>query len=80
MLKKIILGAAAAKTYNATKRPTLTTPPGITIVGLEHIGIGNKWRVTYLRDDNKNVTRSFTIHPSVKTMNMGGKVIKIFWP
>ncbi len=80
MLKKILVGAIAAKTYNATKRPTVSAPTGFTVVGIQHRGIGKKWEITYIDHQSRNLKRKFTIDPSVKSMNFGGNSFDIYWP
>lgn len=47
-LKDLLIGGTAYKAYKATKRPGVIEPPGIKMLGMEHEGLGSKWRIHYI--------------------------------
>ena len=60
LFKKAIGAAVGYKVYKNQQPPTIVTPPGMTVVGMEKKGVlGSEWRVKYILDSNKQVTQSF---------------------
>ena len=79
-LKDWLLGGLAYKAYKQGVRPGVTEPPGFTVVGLEHIGLGSEWRVSYIRDESPNVRMNFRISPGTTQVHIGSNTFNIYWP
>jgi len=79
--KNLLLGAAAAKTYqNVYNRPNVIPPPGYVIRGMKQNGVGSNWRVKYSKEKSMNVTSSFTISRSTRAVSVGADKFTIDWP
>jgi|TARA_B100001971_G_scaffold212944_1_gene244567 hypothetical protein len=61
-LKHWILGGAAAKAVRVSQRPSIVAPPGYTVTGMKHQGlIGTSWKISYIKDDQPNLRKNFSI-------------------
>ena len=80
-LKKALLGSIGIKTYqNVYNRPIVNPPVGFLIKGMKQKGLGSKWIVEYSKEDQRNVTMSFIVSSSCRSMNVGGHIFNIDWP
>lgn len=80
-LKKALLGSIGIKTYqNVYNRPIVNPPVGFVIRGMKQQGLGSKWKVEYSKEDQLNVTKSFNVSSSCRSMNVGGDIFNIDWP
>ena len=81
-LFKNVLGAALGlKTYqNVYNRPIVTPPPGYVIKGMQQMGLGSTWKISYSKSNNMNVTSYFKINSSTTGYTMGADKWDISWP
>jgi hypothetical protein len=79
ILKDILIGGAAWKALKRSDRPGVVVPPNCTLLGMEHIGFGSRWKIIYCTNKNPNVKLSFTIGPGTTGMNSGGNKWKFHW-
>ena len=80
-LKNLLLGGAAAKTYqNVYNGPIITPPHGYVIRGLKQKGLGSTWVVKYSKRKSMNVTAQFTVNGSTRSVNIGGDQFTVDWP
>ena len=78
-LKDILIGGAAWKALKRSDRPGVIAPPGYTLLGMEHIGFGSKWKITYCKNKSPNLKSSFTINPYNSGMSTGRGQWKFHW-
>ena len=78
-LKDLLIGGVAYKALKQSNPPTIVPPPTCTIVGMQHIGMGSKWKVTFIRKDNPNVKRNFTISKGTTGRTSGADRWKFYW-
>ena len=80
-LKNLLLGGAAAKTYqNVYNRPIVTPPPGYVIREMKQKGFGSTWVVKYSKSNQMNITAQFTISSSTRSVGVGADSFKVDWP
>ena len=79
IIKDILLGGAAWKALKRSDRPGVVTPPNCTLLGMEHIGFGRRWRIIYCNNKNPHMKLNFTIGPGTTGMNSGGNQWKFYW-
>jgi len=79
IIKDILLGGAAWKALKRSDRPGVVTPPNCTLLGMEHIGFGRKWKIIYCINKNAHSKLTFTISPGMTGMNSGGNQWKFHW-
>ena len=81
-LFKNVLGAALGlKTYqNVYNRPIVIPPPGYVIKGMQQMGLGSTWKISYSKSNNMNVTSYFKIKSSTSGYTMGADKWDISWP
>ncbi len=80
-LKSLLVGGAAAKTYqNVYNKPIVTAPGGFVVRGLKQKGFGSSWVVTYSNQSAMNVTSTFTISGNVRSVSVGRETFHIDWP
>lgn len=79
-LKDILLAGVAYKAFKQSRPPGVVPPPGYTITGLEHKGLGSKWKVSYIRDEFPNITNSFEITGNTSSYMTGAHKWEINWP
>jgi hypothetical protein len=82
LFKKAIGAAVGYKVYKNQQPPTIVTPPGMTVVGMEKKGVlGSEWRVKYILDSNKQVTQSFTCGRGTSAITGIGGLgrVAIYW-
>ena len=72
-LKDLLIGGVAYKALKQSNPPTIVPPPTCTIVGMQHIGMGSKWRVTFIRKDNPNVKET----SQFQRAQLGGPLVLI---
>lgn len=63
ILKDLIIGGAALKALKRSDRPGVVPPSSCTLLGMEHVGLGRTWKITYIDNDNPNVKLNFKISP-----------------
>lgn len=81
LFKKIALGAIGVKTYqNVYNRPIINPPSGFLIKGMKQKGLGSTWVVQYSKVEQQNITQSFKVTNSTKSVNVGGHIFHINWP
>ena len=79
--KKLFLGGVAAKTYqNVYNRPIVSPPPGYVIRGMQQKGIGSKWIIKYSKEKSMNVTSSFSVTGSTRSVSIGADKFSVDWP
>jgi len=79
IIKDILLGGAALKALKRSDRPGVVTPPNCTLLGMEHIGFGKRWKIIYCNNKNPHMKLNFTIGPGTTGMNSGGNQWKFYW-
>ena len=79
IIKDILLGGAAWKALKRSDRPGVVTPHNCTLLGMEHIGFGRRWKIIYCNNKNPHMKLSFTIGPGTTGMNSGGNQWKFHW-
>ena len=81
-LFKNVLGAALGlKTYqNVYNRPIVIPPPGYVIKGMQQMGLGSTWKISYSKSNNMNVTSYFKINSGTTGYTMGADKWDISWP
>ena len=81
MFKDLLLGAAGLKTYqNVYNRPIVIPPPGYVIRGLQQKGIGSKQIIKYSKEKSMNVTSTFSVTGSTRSVSVGADKFSIDWP
>ena len=79
--KNFFLGGVAAKTYqNVYNRPIIVPPPGYVIRGMQQKGIGSKWIIKYSKEKSMNVTSTFSVTGSTRSVSVGADKFSIDWP
>ena len=79
--KKLFLGGVAAKTYqNVYNRAIVIPPPGYVIRGMQQKGIGSKWIIKYSKEKSMNVTSSFSVTGSTRSVSVGADKFSVDWP
>ena len=79
-LKHWILGGAAAKALRVSQRPTIVAPSGYTVTGMKHQGlIGTSWRVSYIKDNQPNLRKNFSISKGTTGRTEGSVRWKFYW-
>ena len=79
--KKLFLGGVAAKTYqNVYNRPIIVPPPEYVIRGMQQKGIGSKWIIKYSKEKSMNITSSFSVTGSTRSVNIGADKFSVDWP
>ena len=79
-LFKILVGAAALKTLKSSNRPGVIPPPGHTVTGIEHKGIiGSTWKISYVKNDQPNLRKNFTISKGTSGRISGSDRWKFYW-
>jgi len=79
IIKDILLGGAAWKALKRSDRHGVVTPPNCTLLGMEHIGFGKRWKIIYCNNKNPHMKLNFTIGPGTTGMNSGGNQWKFYW-
>ncbi len=81
ILKNILGAAVGLKTYqNVYNRPIVIPPPGYVIKGMQQMGVGSTWKISYSKSNNMNVTSYFKINSSTTGYTMGADRWDISWP
>ena len=81
ILKNILGAAVGLKTYqNVYNRPIVIPPPGYVIKGMQQMGVGSTWKISYSKSNNMNVTSYFKINSSTSGYTMGADRWDISWP
>jgi len=80
LFKNVLLGAAAAKLFARTNRPTVIAPEGFQVVGLKHGGFGSNWTVTFISEKKPNLKEHFKVTKSTKSMTVRGSTFEVYWP
>lgn len=78
-LKDILIGGAAWKALKRSDRPGVCAPPGYTLLGMQHIGLGSQWKIIYCKNDVPNVKLHFTIGRNSSGMYTGADKWQIQW-
>ena len=79
--KKLLLGGAAAKTYqNVYNRPIVIAPPGYVIMGMRQRGVGSTWVITYSKEGHLNSTTDFNVSQGTTDVHTGGVTFKVNFP
>ena len=79
-LKHWILGGAAAKALRVSQRPSIVAPLSYTVTGMKHQGlIGTSWRVSYIKDDQPNLRKNFSISKGTTGRTEGSARWKFYW-
>jgi len=77
---KILVGAAAVKAVRASNRPGVIPPPGYTVTGIKHKGvIGSKWKISYIKNSQPNLKKSFTINNRTRCRTSGSERWEFHW-
>ena len=79
LFKDILIGGAALKALNRSDRPGVVAPPGFTLLGMQHVGFGKKWKIIYCNNITPNVKLNFTISPGTSGRNSGGAQWHFHW-
>ena len=77
--KDLFVGAVAYKALKQSNPPTIVPPPTCTIVGMKHLGLGAKWKITYIKKDSPNSKRNFTISKGTSGLTSGTDRWKFHW-
>ena len=81
LFKNLLLGAAGAKAYqNIYNEPTVIPPSGYYIKGKKQVGFGSKWKITYSKASNPNITSYFTVSKGTSALTMGSDKWTVHWP
>lgn len=78
-LKNILIGGAALKALKQSNRPGVVPPTGCTLLGMEHVGFGSTWKITYIYNDNPNVKLNFKISSGVTGRTAKSGKWKFHW-
>jgi len=78
-IKDILLAGTAWKALKRSDRPGVIAPPNCTLLGMEHIGFGKRWKIIYCNNNNPNVKLNFTIGPGTTGMNSGDNQWIFHW-
>lgn len=78
-LKDIVLAGVAYKALKQSSPPGVVAPPGYTITGMKHKGLGSTWKISYVRNDTPNVTQHFTVTSSTSAVTTGADRWEINW-
>ena len=78
-LKDLLVAGTAYKAFKQSRPPGVVAPPGYTITGMEHKGLGSKWKISYVRYESPNITNSFTIAGSTSVYSTGADKWIIKW-
>ena len=78
ILKDLIIGGVALKALKRSDRPGVVPPSSCTLLGMEHVGLGRTWKITYIDNDNPNVKLNFKIRSPKNLKKNGIKKILIF--
>ena len=79
IIKDILLGGAAWKALKRSDRSGVVTPPNCTLLGMEHIAFGRRWRIIYCNNKNPHMKLNFTIGLGTTGMNSGANQWKFHW-
>ena len=80
-LKNLLLGGAAAKTYqNVYNRPIITPPYGYVIRGLKQKGLGSTWVVKYSKSKKYEYYCSIYYEQSTRSVGVGADSFTVDWP
>ncbi|MDB4450974.1 hypothetical protein N9121_01330 [Pseudomonadales bacterium] len=79
LFKDILIGGAAWKALKRSDRPGVLAPPGFTLLGLEHVGFGRKWKIIYCNNNTPNLKLNFTISPGTTGRSEGGAQWQFHW-
>ena len=60
--------------------PLLFPPPGYVIRGMQQKGIGSKWIIKYSKEKSMNVTSSFSVTGSTRSVSIGADKFSVDWP
>lgn len=60
--------------------PFLIPPPGYVIRGMQQKGIGSKWIIKYSKEKSMNVTSSFSVTGSTRSVSIGADKFSVDWP
>jgi len=77
--KDLLIAGTAYKALKQSRPPGVIAPPGYTITGMDHKGLGSKWKISYVRNENPNITNSFTISSSTSGYTTGADKWIIKW-
>ena len=79
--KKLLLGGAAAKTYqNVYNRPIVIAPPGYVIMGMRQRGVGSTCVITYAQEGRLHSTTDFNVSQGTTDVSMEGVSFKVNFP
>ena len=78
--KKLLLGGAAAKTYqNIYNRPIVVAPPGSVLKGMRQRGFSSTWVITYSKVGQSS-TDEFSVSGGQIDANAGGGRWTVHFP
>jgi len=81
ILKNLLLGGIGLKTYqNVYNRPIITPPSGYVIRGMKQKGFGSQWVIKYSKESAINLTFSFNVNKSTRSVNVGKNKFIVNWP
>ena len=81
ILKNLLLGGIGLKTYqNVYNRPIITPPSGYVIRGMKQKGFGSQWVIKYSKESAMNLTFSFNVNKSTRSVNVGKNKFIVNWP
>ena len=79
-LKDWLIAGVAVKALKSSQRPGVISPPGITVIGINHIGVtSSSWKITYVRDDQPSMKLNFTIKKGVTGRSEGSGKWTFHW-
>jgi len=80
IFKKLFLGGVAAKTYqNIYNHPIVITPPGYVIRSMQQKGIGSKWVIKNSKEKSMNITSTFSVTGSTRSVSVGADKFSVDW-
>ena len=53
-IKDILLAGTAWKALKRSDRPGVIAPSNCTLLGMEHIGFGKRWKIIYCNNNKKH--------------------------
>ena len=79
LLKDLIIGGAALKALKRSNRPGVIPPSSCTLLGMEHVGFGSTWKITYVDNKNPNLKLNFKITPGISGRTSRSGKWKFYW-
>ena len=77
--KDLLVAGTAYKTFKQSRSPGVVAPPGYTITGMKHKGLGSTWKISYVQNASPNITNSFEISGSTSSYVTGADKWEVHW-